>query len=114
MLHGFCHALLYSTGKAGIASCAKLKIMKVLVLYRPNSEHGRAVEEFIHDFQQLHADERLEVLNIDTRDGIATASLYDVMQYPAILVLQTDGYLQKSWIGDRLPLMDEVVSYAHV
>ena len=32
-------------------------------------------------------DKRLEVLNIDTRDGSATASLYDVMQYPAILVL---------------------------
>lgn len=87
--------------------------MKVLVLYRPNSEHGRLVEEFIHDFQARHRDERLEVLNIDTRDGSATASLYDVMRYPAILVLQTDGYLQKSWEGDQLPMMDEVVSYAH-
>lgn len=83
------------------------------MLYRPNSEHGRLVEEFIHDFQARHRDERLEVLNIDTRDGSATASLYDVMRYPAILVLQTDGYLQKSWEGDQLPMMDEVVSYAH-
>ncbi len=87
--------------------------MKVLVLYRPRSEHGREVEEFIHDFQSRHRDERLEVLNIDTRDGSATASLYDVMQYPAILVVQGDGYLQKMWEGDRLPLMDEVASYAH-
>lgn len=86
--------------------------MKVLVLYRPNSEHGRLVEEFIHDFQSRHQSERLEVLNIDTRDGSAMASLYDVMQYPAILVLQTDGYLQKAWQGERLPLMDEVASYA--
>ena len=87
--------------------------MKVLVLYRPNSEHGRLVEEFIHDFQQRYQDARLEVLNIDTRDGSATASLYDVMRYPAILVVQGDGYLQKSWEGDHLPLMDELVSYAH-
>jgi hypothetical protein len=87
--------------------------MKVLVLYRPNSEHGRLVEDFIHDFQSRHGDEHLEVLNIDTRDGSATASLYDVMRYPAILVLQTDGYLQKAWEGDQLPMMDEVVSYAH-
>lgn len=86
--------------------------MKVLVLYRPNSEHGRVVEEFIHDFQRRHADERLEILNIDTRDGSATASLYDVVQYPAILVLQDDGYVQKLWAGDSLPLMDEVASYA--
>jgi 3-deoxy-D-manno-octulosonic acid (KDO) 8-phosphate synthase len=87
--------------------------MKVLVLYRPNSEHGRLVEEFIHDFQTRHQDEHLEVLNIDTRDGSAMASLYDVVQYPAILVLQTDGYVQKIWEGEHLPLMDEVVSYAH-
>lgn len=86
--------------------------MKVLVLYRPNSEHGRIVEEFIHDFQRRHQDERLEVLNIDSRDGSATASLYDVMQYPAILVLANDGIIQRCWVGESLPLMDEVVSYA--
>jgi hypothetical protein len=86
--------------------------MKVLVLYRPNSEHGRLVEEFIRDFQSTHRDERLEILNIDTREGSAMASLYDVVQYPAILVVQSDGYLQRSWEGDNLPLMNEVASYA--
>ncbi len=88
--------------------------MKVLVLYRPHSEHGRLVEEFIHDFQARHHDGRLEVMDIDSRDGSATASLYDVVQYPAILVLQGDGYLHKSWEGSQLPLMDEVAAYAAV
>jgi hypothetical protein len=87
--------------------------MKVLVLYRPNSEHGRLIEEFIYDYQSRHSD-RLEILNIDTREGSAMATLYDVVQYPAILVLQNDGYLYKSWQGDQLPLMDEVASYAAV
>jgi len=86
--------------------------MKVLVLYRPDSEHGRLIEDFIRDFRRQVAAARLEVLNIDSRDGIATASLYDIMQYPAILVLANDGYLQKSWIGDDLPLLDEVTAYA--
>lgn len=86
--------------------------MKVLVIYRPNSEHGRTVEEYIHEFQRRYGEARLEILNIDTRDGSATASLYDVMQYPAILVLQNDGFLHKSWMGDSLPLMDEVFAYA--
>lgn len=94
------------------ALCYTKPIMKVLVLYRPNSDHGRMVEEFIHDFQARHHDERLEALSIDTRDGSATASLYDVMQYPAILVVQTDGGVQKIWEGSQLPLMDEVVAYA--
>ena len=87
----------------------------MVVLYRPNSEHARLVEEFARDFQRRyhsHA-EHLELLNIDTRDGSSTATLYDIMRYPAILVLQNDGYLQKSWEGDEFPLMDEIFSYAH-
>jgi hypothetical protein len=88
--------------------------MKVLVIYRPNSEHGRIVEDFIHEFRRRHEQERLEVLNIDSRDGSATASLYDVMQYPAILVLANDGIIQRSWEGASLPRMDDVVSYARV
>lgn len=86
--------------------------MKVLILYRPESEHARQVEEFIHDFQRRQATQRLELLNVDSREGIATASLYDIMQYPAILVVQNDGMIQKVWEGEALPLMDEVAAYA--
>lgn len=86
--------------------------MRVLVLYRPNSGHGRLVEEFVHDFQSRHNSDKIELLNIDTREGSATATLYDVVQYPAVLVLQADGSLQRSWIGETLPLIDEVVAYA--
>ena len=86
--------------------------MKVLILYRPNSEHERVIEDFIREYQQRHHSDRLEVLSLDTREGSATATLYDVVQYPAILVLQTDGYVQKIWQGGSLPLMDEVASYA--
>jgi hypothetical protein len=86
--------------------------MKVLILYRPKSEHGRMVEEFIHDFRRLHTDEHVEVLDLDTREGSAMATLYDIVQYPAILVVQDNGYVQRSWEGDQLPLMAEVASYA--
>jgi hypothetical protein len=86
--------------------------MKVLILYRPDSEHGRIVEEFIREFQVRHSSNHLEVINIDSRDGIATATLYDIVQYPAILVLQNDGAVQKIWMGEQMPLMDEVASYA--
>lgn len=87
--------------------------MKVLVLYRPNSEHGYQVDDFIRNFQaRTDNSHRLEVMNVDTRDGSAMASLYDIQQYPAILVTQTDGYLQKSWEGGTLPLVDEVIAYS--
>ena len=89
--------------------------VKVLVLYRPDSEHGRNVEAFIRDFKYQHEADanRLEVLNIDTRDGTATASLYDVLEYPAVLVLSDDGSLVKSWVGEHLPLMDDIAGYVY-
>lgn len=86
--------------------------MKVLILYRPVSESARGIEEFIRNLQALHGGQRLEVLDYDSREGSATASLYDLVTHPAILVIQEDGSLQKSWEGDNLPLIDEVVAYA--
>jgi hypothetical protein len=87
--------------------------MKVIVIYRPNSEHGRIVEDFIRDYQSRHDGSKLEVLNIDSREGTALASLYDIMQYPAILAVREDGQVLRAWQGDALPLMDEVAAYAY-
>lgn len=87
--------------------------MKVVVLYRPDSGHGRVAEEFIHDYRTNHPDTVIEVMNIDTREGGALAALYDIVQYPAILVLQSNGYLHKMWQGAELPRIDEVASYAY-
>jgi len=85
--------------------------MRVIIIYRPESEHGRLIEEFVREFQIRHQVDHLEVINIDTREGMATASLYDIVEYPAILVLEGDGYAQKIWQGPQLPLMDEVAGY---
>jgi hypothetical protein len=85
--------------------------MRLVILYRPESEHGRVIEDFIREYQFRNNSKQLEVVNVDTRDGIATATLYDIMQYPAILVLQNDGQVHKMWQGNELPLIDEVASY---
>jgi hypothetical protein len=85
--------------------------MKVVILYRPNSEHASAVEAFVHDFQARYSEAKVEVLNIDERDGSAAASLYEIMDYPAIMVLRVDGQPLQIWQGSQLPLMDEVASY---
>jgi hypothetical protein len=87
--------------------------MKVLVLYRPNSEFSRGVEEFIHDLQTRHNldDHHLQVLDYDSREGSATASLYDIMTQPSILVVGDDGGYVKGWQGNDLPLLEEVAGY---
>jgi len=87
--------------------------MKLLVLYRPNSEFARQVEGFVRDLQTIHnVDERhVQVLDFDSREGSATASLYDLMSQPAILVIGDDGGYVKDWQGPELPLLSEVAGY---
>ena len=88
-----------------------MKVMKLVIVYRSNSEHGRKTEEFIHEFSRRYPDTKIEPLNIDGRDGYATAMLYDITQYPGILVTQDDGTMSMMWQGESLPLIDEVAGY---
>lgn len=88
-------------------------VMKVVVLYRPNSEHSRLVEDFANDLSRRYS-ARIDLISLDTRDGASTASLYDIMQYPAVLALTNDGQLIKDWQGTSLPLMNEVSYYTQV
>lgn len=84
--------------------------MKLVILYRPLSAHGRKTEEFIHEYQRVYPGSKVEVIEIDTREGMAMASLYDIMQYPAILALRDNGSLADCWQGDTFPLMQEVLA----
>ncbi len=65
----------------------------------------------MHEFAQRYPDIKLDVQSLDSREGSATASLYDVMTYPGILALQNDGAVSAIWQGDTLPLIDEVAGY---
>lgn len=86
--------------------------MKVLVLYRPNSEFARPTETFVHDFEHQHEAlaSAVELIDIDSRNGAATASVYDVVVHPTILVVANDGQLIKSW-ERTFPLLDELSGY---
>lgn len=88
--------------------------MKLLILYRPNSEYAREVESFVRDFQrQFEAGKKVELVSVDTREGAANASLYDIFSFPAILALADDGAVLNSWVGMPLPLMNDVAGYAY-
>lgn len=88
--------------------------MKLLILYRPNSEHATDIESFVRDYQRVYeSGKRIELLSMNTRDGVATASIYDIMSFPAILAIADDGSMLNMWQGVPLPLMDEVAGYAY-
>lgn len=88
--------------------------MKVLILYRPNSEHATVVESFVRDFQHQHdMGNRVDLVSINTREGSATAALYDIWQFPTIMAVGDDGRMLNMWQGEPLPLMDEVIGYVY-
>ena len=88
--------------------------VKLLILYRPNSDHATEVESYVRDLEHQHnLDGKAELVSVNTREGAAMASLYDVVQYPSILAIASDGRLLNLWQGKPLPLMDEVAGYLY-
>lgn len=85
--------------------------MKVRILYHPNSDHARMVEEYAADFHRIKG-EIIELLSLETREGADLARLYDIVRYPAVIATRDNGELLKHWEGSELPLMDEVAAYS--
>lgn len=86
--------------------------MKFIALYRPDSEHATSVETFLHDFQpQIPPEIKQETISLNTREGAVMATLYDIVQYPAIVITTDDGVPLKIWSGPMMPIMNEVSSY---
>lgn len=84
--------------------------MKASILYHPQSEFARGVEEYVHDFKTRTGQE-IELISLETKEGANAASLYDIVRYPALLVCQDNGDMVKFWEGEQLPLMNEVAGY---
>lgn len=80
------------------------------VIYRPNSEHSRIVEEYMHDYLRRTGAE-LEHVNPDDRDGQSLCRAYDIVEYPTIIALSDDGQVQNSWRGLPLPTINELSYY---
>lgn len=84
--------------------------MKAVMLYKPDSEAARKVEDFARDFERTQH-KPIQALSLETREGADMARLYDMVQNPSILVIRDDGQLLKFWQGDQFPLMNELASY---
>ena len=82
--------------------------MKIVILYHPEYEFARSVEEFARDFERRKG-QALTLVSLETKEGAQMARLYDITVYPAILAIKDDNQLVKEWQGLPLPLMEEVV-----
>lgn len=87
--------------------------MRVVIIYRPDSENAREVEQYIADFNRFHPGENIETYNIDSIEGSNLAQVYGIMDHPVVIALNNDGQLQQIWQGvSKLPLMNDLAYYA--
>lgn len=85
--------------------------MRVVCVYREDSEYGREVSEWLETFVRRVGKE-IEVVDPDSIAGGEFARSYDVVEYPTILALDDFGAQLDIWRGLPLPRIDEVSYYA--
>ena len=84
--------------------------MRVVIIWRENSEYGRSVTEWLHELKHRTGRE-IESYDPDEPEGESLARVYDVVEYPTILALADDGHLEHIWRGRELPRIDDVNYY---
>lgn len=85
--------------------------MKVVVVWKRETEYGREMEDWIRGFDSVFGRE-VESINPETREGDEFAKMYDIVEYPSILALDDSGKLLEMWRGLPLPTLNEVSYYA--
>jgi hypothetical protein len=83
--------------------------MKLIILYRPNSEHATLVESFSERVLNTLPSASIENIDVDSPQGIAKLEIYGILQFPAVLIVADNGSLIDAWTGDMLPTVDQVV-----
>lgn len=85
--------------------------MKAVILYKPNTERETSVLEYVREFARVTG-RPIELIDVDTVHGIEIAKLYDIMQFPAIVVFKDDGEYIRSWLErDSWPTISELSFY---
>jgi hypothetical protein len=86
--------------------------VRVIVVYKDQTDYARSVIDFLRDFQHQTGHE-VETMNPDSAEGIDFCQSYDIMEYPTMIALSDDGQMQNTWTGLPLPTISEVSFYAH-
>lgn len=84
--------------------------MRVVVVYRVESDHAREVLDYLRDFTRQTGHE-IEEINPDSPEGAHFCRTYDIVEYPTMLALDPGGQLQNMWRGRPLPTISEVSFY---
>ena len=84
--------------------------MKLIVVNKQETEFPREVEDWAREYRSVTGRD-VEFVDPETIDGEIFVKTYDLMQYPAILVLRDNGIVSAAWTGLPLPQFDEISSH---
>jgi hypothetical protein len=84
--------------------------MRVVVVYKYESDHAREVLDYLRDFER-QTGHKLETLDPESKDGADTCRAYDIVEYPTVVAISDDGHMQNMWRGRPLPTISEVSFY---
>ena len=84
--------------------------MKVVVVWRDNTDYAREVIMWLDDFKHDTGKEA-ESLDPDSVEGEIFARARDIVEYPSVVAVSDDGAVLKIWRGTPMPQIDEVNYY---
>lgn len=82
--------------------------MRLVVVSREQRDYSREVREWLRAFERRSPEVVPELVDPDSRDGVGFTGAYDLLEFPAVLVLRDDGGVVASWRGTPMPPVDEV------
>lgn len=84
--------------------------MRVVMIYRLESDHARGVKTFLGDFTR-QTGKSIEEMDPDSAEGQSFCRSYDIVEYPTLIAISMDGRVQNMWRGMTLPTISEVSYY---
>lgn len=82
--------------------------MKLTILWNEQTDYAREVRDWKRDYTSDTGFSDFIDLDPETIAGERFAQLYDILQYPAVVVTDDDGRLINMWKGTPMPQIDEV------
>lgn len=84
--------------------------MKVVIVYKNESDTARDVLDFLRDFER-QTGHVLDTMEPDSPEGIQFCTAYDIVEYPSVIALSDDSHMLNTWSGLPLPTISEVSFY---
>ena len=84
--------------------------MRVVMIWRDESDYGRTVAEWLHDCER-RIGVAPESVSPDEPEGESLCKSYDIVEYPSMIALDNEGKMIQMWRGRDLPRIDDVSYY---